>query len=929
MKNRIRNSGWKRTANRSLLAAPVTCAIAACLALIIAVGLHANGWLRPIERAVQQARFSVLDRAPSGEIVFVDIDASSLQHVGVWPWPRSIHARIIDRLRAEGAAEIFYDVDFSSASNAEEDAALAQALERAEGRVHLAVFRQLQDPGNPESRSYSNVPLPAFLDHAWPVSVSIPLEVDGRVWRAGLADLVDGETVLTLSAMLAGVDGRVGDKFGIDFAIDPAGIPRLPARALLTEAPLDVSLAGRKVVVGASAQELRDLFVVPVHGIQPGGVVQILAAESLLAGRPISGGYGYWLLAAVLLAASVATLSGIVNWRSRILLFLVLAIALEAWALLVQVRHPVSLDTGPAQVTLLVLALSVLLREIGVRQFLFRMMRTARENDKVVLDQLFADSFDGVIVVDADGIIRAASRSAAGILGTDVRVGEAAEQVLPNDIMRAVRSALAQPSPAADASLSETQLPPESGSAENRVIEFVVTCSDLAPEDGGEAQKVACLTCRNVTDRRHAEEQLAYLAAHDPVTDLLDRRAFETELTLWMARRMERDGGCWVLVLGLERVDIIGASLGLAMVDGVRATIARRLQHLECEILGSVGDLRFAIACAAAPPEEFCKQLQTLVEQEVVLEGHRLHVGASIGIALIPPGKTSDAAAVLRQAGTALSLAQKAGAGSVRCFDAAMDQALTRRRLLEIDLEEGLSRGEFQVVYQPQIDLVSRQLVGVEALLRWTHPVFGEVSPGEFIPIAEESGLIEQLGAFVLTEACRTLQQWGRPLRLAVNVSPIQVQRGSIGGDVERALAASGFPASRLDLELVESLFLGQAEAVSASIAHLCRLGCGLALDDFGSGYSSLGYIPRFPFSKIKIDRSFIQNVHKDKGSAAIVRSVVELARGFDIQVIAEGIETPEQDEAVRALGCDFGQGFLYGRPMSADQVMKIMRTAA
>lgn len=919
-------------ARRSVRLASVSCALAAVVAAVLAVSLHTKGWLQPIELAIQEVRYSLLERQASGEIVFVDVDASSLRKVGVWPWARGLHGELVDRIRSAGASEIYFDMDFSAVSDPVEDAKFAAALERAEGSVYLAVFRQPSDPALPAEKRLTNIPISPLLDHAWPVTVSLPVDSDGRIRSALFADSLNGEAVLSLSAMAAGTDGGILQTFGIDFSIDPNSVPRISAGDILANTADLSPVAGRKVVIGASAQELRDIFNVPVHGNLPGALLQILAAESLLADRAISSGFGYGLLAAVLAIGALATLSGVTTWRPRLILFICLSVALEIVALAVQAIAPLSLDTVPAQFALIVLSLAALLREIGVRQLQIRAIHREQENDRRILGQVFKDNFDGVIVVDGKGVVRAASSSAEVIWRAPIRSGARAAEVLPSEVVATLQSALTHPEPMdAGARLNEIAITLGDQPDCARLIEYAVTASVLDGVDGETPDVVACLTCRDITDRRRAEDAFAYLARHDPITDLLDRRAFEEALQMRLQHGAHRTGDYHLLVAGLERIDIIAASLGLSWADKVRVAIARELRQLGCEFVASVGDRQLALAGLpdGVTPLEFCQEVQRRICQELVIDGHRLHISACFGLATLAPADVPDAAAMLRQAGTALSWARKSGPRTTRQFDQAMLRALTRRRLLEIDLEEGIQKGQFHVVYQPQVDLQSSKLIGVEALLRWRHPELGNVSPVEFIPIAEESGLIEPLGAFVLREACVTVQGWDLPLRLAVNVSPIQVERGSVVEAVETALGSSGLSPSRLDLELVESLFLGQADQVAASISRLRSLGCGLALDDFGSGYSSLGYIPRFPFSKIKIDRSFVERVAVDKGSVAIVRSVVELARGFDITVIAEGIETRAQEEVLRRLGCHIGQGYLYGRPMSAEDLLALQHAAA
>jgi predicted signal transduction protein with EAL and GGDEF domain len=308
--------------------------------------------------------------------------------------------------------------------------------------------------------------------------------------------------------------------------------------------------------------------------------------------------------------------------------------------------------------------------------------------------------------------------------------------------------------------------------------------------------------------------------------------------------------------------------------------------------------------------------------------GHRLSVGVSIGIALIEPsGK--DVATVMKDADTALYRAKNDGGGSFRFFAASMDVALQARQKLEVELWDAHARGEFEVHYQPQFDLGTRCLTGVEALLRWRHPTRGFVSPAEFIPVAEEIGLMTALGEWVLRRACTEVSRWPGAIKVAVNVSPVQFTRGDLIAVADRALAASGLPPDRLELEITESLFIQENGAVRASMEELAARGIAFALDDFGTGYSSLSYIRKFPIAKIKIDRSFVSGIPHDREAIAIIQAVVALATNLGIRTNAEGLETAEQIKLLHLLGCNEGQGYGLGRPQPGADIVALLRGAA
>ena len=300
-------------------------------------------------------------------------------------------------------------------------------------------------------------------------------------------------------------------------------------------------------------------------------------------------------------------------------------------------------------------------------------------------------------------------------------------------------------------------------------------------------------------------------------------------------------------------------------------------------------------------------------------------MGLSVGIAMPRPDE-NDVGLLMKNADAALYRAKAAGGNAYRLFDESIETAIRARRELEVELWDAFDRDEFQVFYQPQVSLADRSITGVEALLRWWHPKRGYVSPAEFVPVAEAVGLIAPLGLWILEKACAEVARWPLPIKLAVNVSPVQFVKGDLAASVEAALARSGLPPERLGLEITESLLLEENRAIGEMIARLRARGVSFAIDDFGTGYSSLAYLRKFPVEKIKIDQSFVRGLPHDSDSAAIVRAVCTLAEGLSIAVNAEGIETEEQALALRLSGCGEGQGYLFGRPQPAARIVEMLQ---
>ena len=318
------------------------------------------------------------------------------------------------------------------------------------------------------------------------------------------------------------------------------------------------------------------------------------------------------------------------------------------------------------------------------------------------------------------------------------------------------------------------------------------------------------------------------------------------------------------------------------------------------------------------------KRIQDALREPCELGGQHLATDASIGIAMAP-GDGTEPDQLLKNADLAMYGAKADGRGTYRFFEADMDARMKVRRALEFDLRQAVMCGELEVYYQPLVNIRDNKITGCEALLRWRHPTHGMVSPAEFIPIAEETGIINMLGEWVLRTACVEAATWPDHLMVSVNVSPVQFKHDNLAQTVVNALAASGLAADRLELEITESVLLHDNELTLAMLHQLKKLGVRIAMDDFGTGYSSLNYLRRFPFDKIKIDRSFIKDVAEKDGSWSIVQAVVGIAKARNVTTTAEGVETQEQLEMLRALGCTEMQGYLFSAPKPAAEIIKLI----
>jgi diguanylate cyclase (GGDEF)-like protein/PAS domain S-box-containing protein len=444
----------------------------------------------------------------------------------------------------------------------------------------------------------------------------------------------------------------------------------------------------------------------------------------------------------------------------------------------------------------------------------------------------------------------------------------------------------------------------------------------------------------DVTERKRAEARIEHMAHHDALTGLPNRVLFNRRLDEAL-ERVKRQGetrqgetrrgeNLAILCLDLDHFKSVNDTLGHPIGDGLLKAVAERITRClpERGFVARLGGDEFALIQIGVDgpeaPGRLAAELIEIVSETYQIDGHDVIVGASVGIALAPgDGEASDA--LLRAADMALYRAKSDGRGMFHFFEPDMDRRIQARRSLELDLRKAYQHGEFELYYQPLVNLQRDAVSGFEALLRWRHPERGMIQPDAFIPLAEEIGLIVPIGEWVLRRACEDAATWPANIKVAVNLSPVQFRSRGLVQAVLSALAHSGLPASRLELEITESVLLGETEANLATLHSLRALGASISMDDFGTGYSSLSYLRSFPFDKIKIDRSFVNEMMERADCVAIIRAVAGLGMSLGIATTAEGVETSAQLDRLRAEGCTEIQGYLVSPPRPASEVWQLL----
>jgi diguanylate cyclase (GGDEF)-like protein/PAS domain S-box-containing protein len=463
--------------------------------------------------------------------------------------------------------------------------------------------------------------------------------------------------------------------------------------------------------------------------------------------------------------------------------------------------------------------------------------------------------------------------------------------------------------------------------ADGTLIDLAIYSRNLSYNE----RPAVLLALMDITERKRAEARLAFLAQHDGLTGLPNRNLLRQQMDEILALTRRSAEKAAVLVLGLDNFKSVNDTLGHGVGDKLLRGVAKRLRSMlrDEDVLARLNSDEFAVVqTALTRPEDtvlLSRRLLEAVADPYLLDGQSVVIGATIGIAMAP-GDGDDSEKLLKNADMALSRAKTESRGTFSFFEAGMDARAQSRRKIELDLRDAIQNEVLKPHYQPLIDLTSGRINCFEALVRWPHPERGMVSPGEFIPVAEETGLINSLGVLMLRQACMDAAVWPDDVRVAVNLSPAQFRTSNLLSIVMDALKQSGLPPKRLELEITETLLLEKSTQVLASLHALRALGVRISMDDFGTGYSSLSYLRSFPFDKIKIDQSFVRDLDANRDAQAIIRSIASLGIGLGVTITAEGVETEAELSCLRAEGCHEGQGFLFSRARPNMEVVQLLK---
>ena len=895
-----------------------------------------TGLLARVDTLIYDMAMRLRHAPPPDDIVIVAIDDKSLRKLGQWPWPRALHAELVTRLSEAGARVIGLDIMFSEPGT--DDRALASAI-AASGRVVLPVF-----PDSSGADSLREVmPVPPLANAANKLGhVDVELDEDSiarsvylkgglgsPVWPSFALAMLEHHNAEAWQS-LPGTrhpDGTTTQPgmwlrdYRLDIGFDgpPGHIRRISYADALSDTPLIAGLAGKFVLVGMTAAGLGRTLATPVSG-----TAQPMAGVEFHANALANLRHESWIRSVTgaphaLLLALVALLPALLYPRfdPRQGMFTCAALLLATLTVPVGLHTLANVWIAPAP-ALLALLVSYPLWSWWRIEATARTLRAEREIARATLNAIG----DAVVTTDRNGVIsymnpvaeRLSEHPQREAIGRHISsVFWSPQQFERDKLAAAITQALHE---------NRAVRSPSHATLTRRLGDPLLVRITASPIDPiGGVSPGAVIALHDLTETQTLTRQISHQATHDALTELPNRELLVDRLAQAIAGASRHGGIVALMFVDIDGFKHVNGSIGHAGGDELLRQLALRLDAVgraDDTIARWDGD-QFAIMAAGLASPELAAQLARkflgVNDEPYIVQNQEIHLTASVGISLYPDD-AGDIETLLRHADVALHRSKQHRHNTVGFYDKAFDAQAQHRLELESALRKALRGDELELYYQPQIDLGTGQVSGVEALLRWRHPTRGLILPGEFVPMSEESALIEPLGAWVMESACRQAQAWraaGRPLPVAINVSARQLAAESFVATTTSALAASGAAAHDVTLEITESAVLHDPLRAGERLAALRARGVRIALDDFGTGYASLANLKTLPVDHIKIDRSFVADLEAD---LPLIRAVVTMAQGMQLGVIAEGVETRAQLDLLRRLDCHTVQGFLLAPPL-------------
>lgn len=911
------------------------------LLIVAAFVMDVEGW----DQNANIHKFKQFSSPASQELVIIEIDDASIDYFETWPWPRSRFAEFLYKLEEAGPKLVAFDVDFGTKSNLIDDQLFSDALKNVSFPVVLSAASRLSSKVNNFQmlQAKEAVPIENFTKYSLLANVNIIMEKSGLVVKYPTYGI---NSRPTMGALLANNPNTPKTPIQLDFSVDPLSIPFIPFKDIATDQFDFEELRGKTVLVGSTSMDLSDMYTLPKHGRLPSVFIHALGFETLVADKLFTSlPHLFMLLLALTLFITLAFSHDDKELTLSLGANLVITSIIYATSMLLHRYAVIMLPVTLLYVAMVFSSILQIFQNMKYRTYILYKETNRNNYNKALVNQVIKESANGIIITNLDGGIIVANRKAQKLFSMDQQTVQNQKSVF--DYIQGSKKLfdkVSKQNPADNAKHEFVIEEITNKRGQQFTIEMILNKTSFVQYFdnhkfvfGGNKPKsheIFSFTISDISEKMQiiaqkndSDNALIDLKNNDPLTKLPNRASFNKVLEL-LYSNTHISKTSMVLLINLDSIkeinDIYGASGG----DDAIYQIAQKLKRLVRKhgIVARFSDKIFGIIYNDVDVNnevkytDLIRKIYALFAKPLNLNGQDVLMAVSMGVVVTPKhGDTPDM--LINNATQALDYAKSSEDLKWFVYEENLANKLRTKREIRSDLQRAIKNQEFVLYYQPQHDIRTNELIGYESLIRWEDPYKGLRFPDEFIPVAEEFGLITEIGEMVLNIGCHDAVKWPGKQTVAINVSPLQFKNADMVSLCMKYIELSGLPAERLELEITESMMMDDVDNVIDTLTRLQKLGVKIAMDDFGTGYSSLQYLTELPFDKIKIDRSFTMNIGKSKQADALISTIVALGHSLDKLVLAEGIETEEMIIMLKAAGCQIGQGYHYSRPMPAKDV--------
>lgn len=880
---------------------------------VISLVLFYSGWLTKIENNLHENEAYLTKTQYDSDIVIVEIDHASLKALNKWPWQRRYYAEAINNLFQAQAKKVFLDIDFSANSNPEDDDIFASTLKTTQpGTVLMPTFVQYSDSGNSKYLSLSK-PNTKFRPFVTPVSVNLTPDSDGMVRHAKILSSFADETLPTAAVIFSNYDAKPDEIIRLNLRIMPASFKQLSFHDIYSNDFDKGSIKDKYIIIGATALELRDQVPVPVYKSLSGPVLQAIIYQSLISGKLFLPSQAVTTATLLILYYPLLLLFSTRGWRKGLKRLFIVNLLVFSVSITLHAGFNIMLDISPLILFTTLSYIFLQFSKIDKQFYKILRQKVALNNKEAMMTHVIKNTSEGIILLDKDLIVTSANASACKIFTAleDDITGESINSLLPELTI--------------NRTFTHHQFETEALNNRGNKIPVEIILNKLNVQNA----QIYTVFIHNISERKEQQAVLTYQVSHDALTGLNNRTYLLEKIQTAIENYNNTKQTATLIMIDLNNFKQINDALGHNTGDHILMTLGRNFKSLQDEntCVSRLGGDEFGILTTQSYGKDdmsaYIRKIHRLISEPIELSDMSLSIDAAIGVAHIP-----DHAETRNEILVAADIAMyksKSSKQSYSIYDPYTDYHTKRNLAISNDIKQALANNQLHLQYQPKIDLNTHLVTGFEALIRWQHPTLGLILPDEFIPIVENSSLIKPVTIYTIETAIRKqkeLHQAGYDLSIAINLSAKLLDDNNLADDITRLLSSYDVPPEKLTLEITESAAMKNHERTLIILNKLIKNNLKLSIDDFGTSHATFSYLKQLPATELKIDKLFITEICNDNSDKIITASIISLAHGLNMKVVAEGIEDRKTYEYLCELGCDIAQGYWISRALPDEEVI-------